>query len=257
MMKKQLWVLAGILAIGVVVIPLFAQQPAPAQPGAAQGAVQAPGGGRAGQGPGAQAAGRGGMGGRGAVAVPTTNEESLPKVPVGFTPIFNGKDLTGWHVSKTNHHGTTPDYHVLHGVIVGTQQPFGRGGILLTDKKYKNVEVYMEVKPDWGCDSGLFFWTDEDGGGYQVMLDYLPGGTMVAGVYGEYVLVLRSQLLDHGRHPRDPAVLIVRTEWEQIGMRVSRVEDYQFLGDRRGRDSHNQKDNQTQGTENPLHDGTS
>ena len=51
MMKKQLWVLAGILAIGVVVIPLFAQQPAPAQPGAAQGAVQAPGGGRAGRRP--------------------------------------------------------------------------------------------------------------------------------------------------------------------------------------------------------------
>jgi hypothetical protein len=106
-------------------------------------------------------------------------------VPVGFTSIFNGKDLTGWHISKTNHHGATPDYHVLHGIIAGTQQPFGGGGILMTDRKYRNVEVYMEVKPDWGCDSGLFFWTDEDGGGYQVMLDYLPGGTMVAGVYGE------------------------------------------------------------------------
>ena len=57
-----------------------------------------------------------------------------PKVPEGFTPIFNGKDLTGWHVSKTNHHGTTPDYRVLHGVIVGTQNPRGKGGILLTDK---------------------------------------------------------------------------------------------------------------------------
>jgi hypothetical protein len=55
-----------------------------------------------------------------------------PKIPEGFTPIFNGKDLTGWHVSKTNHHGTTPDYHVLHGVIVGTQNPQGKGGILLT-----------------------------------------------------------------------------------------------------------------------------
>src|SRR5262249_29828268 len=59
------------------------------------------------------------------------------KVPAGFTPIFNGKDLTGWHVSKTNHHGTTPDYHVQQGLIVGTQNPRGKGGILLTDKKYK------------------------------------------------------------------------------------------------------------------------
>ena len=162
-MRKQQWVLAGVLALVVVMVPLFAQQQPPGQRGAAQGAVQA----------------------APAVAVPTTNEESLPKIPVGFTPIFNGKDLTGWHISKTNHHGSTPDYRVLHGIIVGTQQPLGDGGILMTDKKYRNAEVYMEVRPDWGCDSGLFFWTDESGGGYQIMLDYLPGGTMVAGVYGE------------------------------------------------------------------------
>ena len=107
-----------------------------------------------------------------------------PKIPEGFTPIFNGKDLTGWHVSKTNHHGTTPDYHVLHGLIVGTQNPRGQGGILLTDKKYKNVEVYMEIKPDWGCDSGLFLRSSEAGEAYQVTLDYLPGGGM-GGIYGE------------------------------------------------------------------------
>src|SRR5512143_3603584 len=57
-----------------------------------------------------------------------------PRLPDGFTPIFNGKDLTGWHVSTTNHHGTTPEFRVVHGVIVGTQQPQGKGGILLTDK---------------------------------------------------------------------------------------------------------------------------
>ena len=116
-----------------------------------------------------------------AQAPPTPNVYQVPpaddgpKVPEGFTPIFNGKDLTGWHVSKTNHHGTTPDYHVLHGLIVGTQSPRGKGGILLTDKKYKNFEVYIEVKPDWGCDSGLFLRSSEAGEAYQVTLDYLPG----------------------------------------------------------------------------------
>lgn len=105
-------------------------------------------------------------------------------VPEGFTPIFNGKDLSGWHISKTNHHGITPDYHVMHGLIVGTQQPLGSGGILLTDKKYRNVEVYLEVKPDWGCDSGLFLRSNEAGDAYQVTLDYLQGGR-IGGIYGE------------------------------------------------------------------------
>src|SRR5215510_16232685 len=105
-------------------------------------------------------------------------------VPEGFTPIFNGKDLTGWHVSKTNHHGITPNYYVQQGMILGTQRPLGSGGILLTDKKYKNVEIYMEVKPDWGCDSGLFLRSDDAGNAYQVTLDYLPSGAIGA-MYGE------------------------------------------------------------------------
>ncbi len=119
-----------------------------------------------------------------APAVPKPIEPAAPFVPEGFTAIFNGRDLTGWHISTTNHHGTTPAYRVLHGLIVGTQNPLGQGGILLTDKKYKNVEVYMEVKPDYGCDSGLFLRSTEAGEAYQVTLDYLPGGGM-GGIYGE------------------------------------------------------------------------
>jgi hypothetical protein len=105
---------------------------------------------------------------------------NAPKVvlPAGFTPIFNGENLTGWHVSPTNHHGVTPDYHVAQGAIIGTQSPFGDGGILLTDKNYKNFELYMEVKPDYGCDSGIFFRSTDSGHAYQITMDYLPGGSM-------------------------------------------------------------------------------
>jgi len=106
------------------------------------------------------------------------------KVPNGFTPIFNGQNLSGWHTSHTNIHGTTPNFSVMHGVLLGTQSPLGSGGILITDKKYKNFELYMEVKPDWGCDSGLFFRATEDGVAYQVTLDYLPTG-MLGNVNGE------------------------------------------------------------------------
>jgi 3-keto-disaccharide hydrolase len=106
------------------------------------------------------------------------------KVPDGFTPIFNGRTLAGWHVSRTNHHGRTPDFFVLHGAIVATQNPLGGGGILLTDKTYKNFELYMEVKPDWGCDSGIFLRSTESGAAYQVTMDFLPNGGM-GNVIGE------------------------------------------------------------------------
>ncbi len=114
------------------------------------------------------------------------------KVPAGFTPIFNGQNLTGWHVSSDNHHGVTPDFRVIHGAIVGTQSPWGDGGILLTDKSYRNFELYMEVRPDYGCDSGIFFRSTQTGHAYQITMDYLPGGSMgsfitenINGVYGE------------------------------------------------------------------------
>jgi 3-keto-disaccharide hydrolase len=105
-------------------------------------------------------------------------------VPDGFTPLFNGTTLSGWHVSRTNHHGRTPDFFVMHGAIIASQNPFGGGGILLTDKKYKNFELYMEVKPDWGCDSGIFLRSTESGAAYQVTMDFLPNGGMGA-VIGE------------------------------------------------------------------------
>jgi hypothetical protein len=101
-----------------------------------------------------------------------------PNVPDGFTPIFNGRDLAGWHTSKEARHGVTPDFHVLHGMIVGTQHPVGSGGLLITDRKYRSFELYFEAKPDWGCDSGIFFRTSETGVAYQITMDYLPGGSM-------------------------------------------------------------------------------
>lgn len=149
--------------------------------------------------------------------------DPAPKVPDGFTPIFNGKDLTGWHVSKTNHHGTTPEYRVVNGVIVGTQNPAGKGGILLTDKKYKNVEVYMEVKPDWGCDSGLFLRSNEAGNAYQVTLDYLPGGRM-GGIYGEGLKGL-TNVLEAKLSPEERKVNAGRWQkaWKREGWNTVRA----------------------------------
>ncbi|MBI1354491.1 MAG: DUF1080 domain-containing protein [Acidobacteria bacterium] len=106
------------------------------------------------------------------------------QVPEGFEPIFNHQNLAGWHISLTSHHGDTSEWRIREGVLTGTQRPAGNGGILLTDELYGDVEVYLEVNPDFGCDGGLFLRSNAAGQGYQVMLDYLEGGNM-GGVYGE------------------------------------------------------------------------
>lgn len=108
-------------------------------------------------------------------------------------PIFNGRDLTGWHPSATNHHGQTRAWHVEDGVLVGAQERDGVGGVLLTNRPYRNVEVALDVWPDFGCDSGLLLRSSEDGAAYQVMIDYLEGGN-VGGVYGERLQELDSKV---------------------------------------------------------------
>jgi hypothetical protein len=92
------------------------------------------------------------------------------QIPEGFTPIFNGKDLKGWHISRTNHHGSTPNVFVENGVMVLKQSPFGYGGVILTDRKYKNFELYVEANPDWSCNGGILLRSAESGMAYQIEL---------------------------------------------------------------------------------------
>ena len=145
-------------------------------------------------------------------AEPVPNAPRAP-IPDGFTEIYNGKDTAGWHVSRTNHHGTMPLFRVLDGILIGTQDPPGKGGILLTDKKYKNVEVFLEIKPDWGCDGGLFLRSSEAGEAYQVMLDYLPGGNM-GGVYGERLQGVTAAATETWRKAWK------REEWNTVRARI-------------------------------------
>jgi hypothetical protein len=150
---------------------------------------------------------------------------TTPKVPEGFTPIFNGKDLTGWHASKVARHGATPDFHVAHGIILGAQNPLGRGGLLLTDKKYRNFEFYMEAKADYGDDSGFFFRCTEEGAAYQVTMDFLPGGSMGRLIQeGGLTLKLASTTpppTPGAARPPDPGMTAWKHEdWNAVRIRV-------------------------------------
>lgn len=129
--------------------------------------------------------------------------------------IFNGRDLSGWHISEVNHHGNTKAWTVRDGVLMVTQDKPGNGGILLTDKKYRDFEVELEIKPDFGCDGGLFLRSSEKGEAYQVMIDYLEGG-VVGGVYGERLQGVTGE----GRVNRDWQKFWKKDDWNTLRARI-------------------------------------
>jgi hypothetical protein len=92
-------------------------------------------------------------------------------IPGGFTRIFDGKTTHGWHFSGTVHHGTTGIATVTKsGVLQLTQHPFGQGGLFITDKTYKNFDLYLEVLIPFSSNSGIFLRSTEAGSAYQVEL---------------------------------------------------------------------------------------
>jgi hypothetical protein len=86
--------------------------------------------------------------------------------PAGFTALFNGKDLTGWKVDKTQ----AQSWKVEDGTIHYT----GKGGRnLATAKDYKNFELWVDWKITPKGDSGIYLrgqpqvqiWDNPEGSG--------------------------------------------------------------------------------------------
>ena len=69
--------------------------------------------------------------------------------------LFDGKSLKGWHKPpKRIAHGTGGHWIVENGILVGEQDPpgSGNGGLLLTDQKFGDFELQIEMRPDWRPD---------------------------------------------------------------------------------------------------------
>lgn len=135
----------------------------------------------------------------------------------GFTTIFEGKDLKGWHVSAQTGHSRASmnksggKWVVEDGAIVGSQDIPGNGGIILTDKSYGDFEVIVEMKNDYGPDSGLFLRSTEKGQAYQYMVDYHDDGNL-AGIYGEGLSGgMHQRNFDFGKE-KDPSVIIPKAD---------------------------------------------
>jgi hypothetical protein len=78
---------------------------------------------------------------------------------------------------------------VESGAITLKQNPYGQGGILLTDLKYQDFELYVELKIDSFCNGGIFLRSTESGQAYQIELAN-PGGT--GALLGEAMEISKS-----------------------------------------------------------------
>lgn len=148
---------------------------------------------------------------------PALQHASDPNQESGFVPLFNGRDLAGWHsiprvysalwaggptieeafahlpeserfsadFLASSHHNQAR-WTVEDGVIVGRQnQPGGGfGGFLLTDETYSDFELRLEANLSWPADSGVLVRkTATTWQGIQILLDYRKSGN-IGGYYG-------------------------------------------------------------------------
>lgn len=135
------------------------------------------------------------------------------ELPESFNPLFNGNDLQGWHVSKTSHHGIKGKFFVEDGAIVMKQDPFGQGGILLTDDKYKDFELSLEFKGFPGTNGGVFFRSAESGTAYQLEIAG-DGDKGTGALFGEMLRVATSVPAP------DLSKIWKKGEWNTISLRV-------------------------------------
>ncbi|MEO7424040.1 MAG: family 16 glycoside hydrolase [Fibrobacteria bacterium] len=106
----------------------------------------------------------------------------------GFVSIFNGTDLTGWwedcqtHTINKTVGGiwiVDPSQHILYSKENGAD-----GDILVTNKKYDNYEIILDVWPTYGNDGGVFNRVTPSGSCWQSTIDYISGSS-VGGSYNE------------------------------------------------------------------------
>ncbi len=88
------------------------------------------------------------------------NMDTEPELKEGFTPMFNGQDLSGW-VPR----GGTCRFEVKDGVVVGTCEPGSNSTYLSTEKDdYRDFIFTCDMKWEVDGNSGVMFRAQTKGG---------------------------------------------------------------------------------------------
>ena len=103
-------------------------------------------------------------------AIATIGNSAFAAGNEGFRPLFNGKDLTGWHLRNPKGHNSwsiEPG-----GVVKNTVNPGEHGTDLVTDSKFRNFTVRYEFMVPDGSNSGFYLRGRHE---LQILGDYKSG----------------------------------------------------------------------------------
>jgi hypothetical protein len=104
-----------------------------------------------------------------AAAATAANDEE------GFRPLFNGKDVTGWHLRSSDGHNS---WKVEDGVLKNTVVEGEHGTDLVTDDKFWNFIVRYEYLVPDGSNSGFYLRGRHE---LQILGDHARGRTALGG----------------------------------------------------------------------------
>ncbi|MBI4323645.1 MAG: DUF1080 domain-containing protein [Chloroflexi bacterium] len=105
----------------------------------------------------------------------------------GFSPLFNGKDLTGWKLRNPSGHQS---WSVQDGQLINTVNKGEHGTDLVSEEKFLNFTVRYEYKVPAGANSGFYLR-----GRYEIQIldDYDSGKPSPGGNGAIYSLKPVSQ----------------------------------------------------------------
>jgi hypothetical protein len=93
----------------------------------------------------------------------------------GFRPLFNGKNLDGWHLRNPDGHNS---WTIEDGVLKNTVGEGEHGTDLVTDEKFWNFTVRFEYLVPDGSNSGFYLRGRHE---LQILGDYAKGETALGG----------------------------------------------------------------------------
>lgn len=100
---------------------------------------------------------------------------TIAAADAGFTPLFNGKDTTGWNLRNAKGHNS---WTVEDGVLKNTVNKGEHGTDLITDQKFWNFTLRYEFQVPDGSNSGLYLRGRHE---LQILGDYKSGQTGLGG----------------------------------------------------------------------------